>query len=313
LDAVNLRWGAVLTLAAGILLGLLAFFVLPDFLLQFGFRLHPSVVVLAPALGLAAVLLGLDWWRRREQARLEQALAAQSSDLEQLRRQFIQRLDHELKNPLTAINVQLDNLGDALGGNPVGIADLRAQVDRLALLTRGLRRLADLETRPLEPERVDLEELLGEVVDLLQAPDRVELDVQQRPWAPPPVHGDRELLLLAFRNLVENALNYSSGMVEVRARQAGDRLQVEVIDTGRGIPEADLPHVREELFRASNVHDVAGSGLGLAMADRIISRHGGQLDLRSRPGLGTIATVELAHAPPLPVDLGDTRPSRPRE
>jgi signal transduction histidine kinase len=136
--------------------------------------------------------------------------------------------------------------------------------------------------------------------------------VQQRPWSLPPVQGDRELLLLAFRNLVHNALNYSQGMVEVRARQAGDRLQVEVIDTGRGIPEADLPHVREELFRASNVHDVAGSGLGLAMVDRIIARHGGSLDLRSRPALGTIATVELAAAPPLPVDLAETRPSRPR-
>ena len=174
-------------------------------------------------------------------------------------------------------------------------------------------RLADLETRPLEPERVDLEELLGEVVELLQAPDRIELDVQHRPWALPPVQGDRELLLLAFRNLVENALNYSEGVVEVRARQAGERLQVEVIDTGRGIPQADLPHVREELFRASNVHDIPGSGLGLAMTDRIIVRHGGGLDLRSRPGLGTIATVELGVAPAQPVDLSDTRPSRPRE
>lgn len=295
------------------LLALLAFFVLPPSLLQFGFRLHPAVVILGPALVVAGVLLSMDIWRRREQARLEKALAAQSADLEQLRRQFIQRLDHELKNPLTAITVQLDNLGSALGGNTVGIADLRAQVDRLALLTRGLRRLADLETRALEPERVDLEELLGEVVELLQRSDRIELDVQQRPWALPPVQGDRELLLLAFRNLVENALNYSEGMVEVRARQAGDRLQVEVIDTGRGIPEADLPHVREELFRAANVHDIPGSGLGLAMADRIIARHDGKLDLRSRPGLGTIATVELSHTPPQPVDLSDTRPSRPRE
>jgi signal transduction histidine kinase len=307
-----LRWGAALVLGTGMLLALLAFLVLPPFLLQFGFRLHPSVVVLAPALVVAAALLGLDAWRRREQARLEQALAAQSADLEGLRRQFIQRLDHELKNPLTAITVQLDNLGNALGGNTVGITDLRLQVDRLALLTRGLRRLADLETRALEPERVDLEELLWEVVELLQRPDRIELDIQQRPWALPPVQGDRELLLLAFRNLVENALNYSQGMVEVRARQTGDRLQVEVIDTGRGIPEADLPHVREELFRAANVHDIPGSGLGLAMVDRIIARHDGKLDLRSRPGLGTIATVELSHAPPQPVDLSDTRPSRAR-
>ena len=308
-----LRWGAALVLAAGMLLALLVYFLLSGSLLQFGFRLHPSVVVLAPAIAAAAVLLGVESWQRREQARLKQALVAQAAELEELRRQFIRRLDHELKNPLTAIAVQLDNLQTAPGANSGGIADLRAQVDRLAQLTRGLRRLADLETRPLEPERVDLAELLDEVVDLLQLPDRIELDVQHRPWALPPVQGDRELLLLAFRNLVENALNYSEGVVEVRARQAGDRLQVEVIDTGRGIPAADLPHVREELFRASNVHDIQGSGLGLAMADRIIARHGGTLDMRSRSGLGTIATVELSHAPAQAADLSDTAPSRPRQ
>lgn len=305
-----MRLTAALILGAGILLALLAFFLLPDSLLQFGFQLHPSVVILTPALLAAAVLLGVDGWVRRERANLDEALASQAAVLEGLRRQFIQRLDHELKNPLTAITVQLDNLANASSANAGGIADLRAQVDRLALLTRGLRRLADLETRALEPEHVDLEELLWEVVELLQAPDRIDLDVQQRPWALPAVQGDRELLLLAFRNLVENALNYSQGMVEVRARQAGDRLQVEVVDTGRGIPEVDLPHVREELFRAGNVHDVAGSGLGLAIVDRIIARHGGTLDLRSRPGLGTIATVMLGIAPPQPVDLSDTRPSR---
>lgn len=301
-----------MVLAAGTLSALAANRLLPATLVRFGFQLDLSVVMLAGTLTVAAMLLGVDQWSRGAQARQRRALAEQAAGLEELRRQFIRRLDHELKNPLTAITVQLDNLQTAPGANPGEIADLRAQVDRLVQLTRGLRRLADLETRALEPERVDLEELLGEVVELLQAPDRVALDVQRRPWALPPVKGDRELLLLAFRNLVENALNYSNGIVEVRARQAGDQLQVEVIDTGRGIPEADLPHVREELFRASNVHDTPGSGLGLAMADRIIERHGGTLDLRSRSGQGTIATVELAYAPAQPADLADTVPSRPR-
>jgi two-component system OmpR family sensor kinase len=297
LSRAPLRWAAAIMLAAGSLLAVLAYVLLPTLLLEYGFQLHLSLVLLAPALLAGALLLGLDAWSRRAQTREAQALAAQAAELERQRRQFIRRLDHELKNPLTAITIQLDNLQSASPGDPTEVEDLRAQVNRLAQLTRGLRRLADLETRALEPERVDLQELLEEVVELLQAADRIELDVQQRPWALPPVQGDRELLLLAFRNLVDNALSYSEGTVELRARQAGDRLQVEVIDTGRGIPEDDLPHVTEELFRASNVHDVAGSGLGLAMVDRIIERHGGTLDLRSRPGQGSIATVELDHVP----------------
>jgi len=288
-------WAAVLVLALGVLLSLGAYLLLPPALVEFGFQLDVSVLVLAPALLIAVALFGIGAIFRRASSQTLRALEDQAAELEGQRRQFIRRLDHELKNPLTAIQIQLDNLQNAAGENESTVAALRAQVDRLAQLTRGLRRLADLETRPLEPERVEVEELLGEVVELVGAPDRLELDVQQRPWEPPPILGDRELLLLAFRNLVENALNYSEGMVEVRARQASDHLQVEVIDTGRGIPESDLPHVTQELFRASNVHEVPGSGLGLALADRIIERHGGTLDLRSRPGQGTIATVLLEY------------------
>jgi signal transduction histidine kinase len=223
-------------------------------------------------------------------------LAAQADSLETERRRFIQRLDHELKNPLTAIQVQLDNL-QAGEVSPATIAEVRTQTDRLSTLTRGLRRLADLETRALESERIQVGELLGEVIDLLQAPERIALDVQKVPWPIPPIEGDRELLLMAFRNLVDNALKYSPAdtAVQVRARHTSGALVVEVIDTGRGIQPDELPLVVEELYRGSNTRDVAGSGLGLAMAQRIIERHNGRLEIRSRPAQGTIATVQLPY------------------
>jgi signal transduction histidine kinase len=174
------------------------------------------------------------------------------------------------------------------------VADVRAQVDRLAQLTRGLRRLADLETRPLEVERVEIGELLAEVLDLLQT-DRLSLDVQKVPWPIPPIQGDRELLLMVFRNLADNALKYSSAQVQVRARHTSGALVVEIIDTGRGVSPDDLPLVTEELYRGSNARDVAGSGLGLALARRIVERHRGKLEILSRPGQGTIATVQLPY------------------
>ena len=282
--------------ALGVVAALLAYFLLPPSLLEFGFKLAPAIAILVPTIFIALILAGLGVWTRRIKAQIDTALGAQSAELEEQRRQFIRRLDHELKNPITAIQIQLDNLQSDPGANQEAVAGVRAQVDRLAQLTRGLRRLADLETRPLELESLEVKELLGEVVALVRAPERVELDIQQRPWEPPPILGDRELLLLAFRNLVENGLNYSEGTVELRASQASNYLQVEIIDTGRGIPEADLPHVREELYRASNVQAVPGSGLGLALADGIIARHGGTLEIRSRPDEGTIATVQLSYA-----------------
>ena len=172
---------------------------------------------------------------------------------------------------------------------------MRVQVGRLTQLTRGLRRLADLETRSLELEKVEIGELLDEVTDLLETPDRIQLEVQQVPWPVPPLQADRELLLMVFRNLVDNALKYSAGPAQVRARDAAGHLVVDIIDTGRGIPAEELPLVIEELYRGSNTRDVAGSGLGLAMVQRIVERHGGQLELRSRQGQGTIATVQLPY------------------
>lgn len=257
----------------------------------------PAALVLAVSAAAALVCLMLSAGLRRGTDRLQRALAEQSAALETERRRFIQRLDHEIKNPLTAIQVQLDNLQAQDAERSPAIAEVRVQADRLAQLTRGLRRLADLETRPLELERVEIGELLDEVAELVQTPGRLAFDVQRVPWPIPPIEADRELLLMALRNLIDNALKYSpaESLVQVRARDLAGALAVEVIDTGRGILPGDLPLVTEELYRGANVRDISGSGLGLAMVQRILARHGGALELRSRAGQGTIATVQLPY------------------
>jgi two-component system OmpR family sensor kinase len=155
--------------------------------------------------------------------------------------------------------------------------------------------LADLETRPLEIETVDVAELLDEVADLLDDPARIQLDVQHVPWPIPPIQADRELLLMVFRNLADNALKYSEAPVEVRARDTSGHLVVDIVDAGRGIPPDELRLVTGELYRGSNTRDVPGSGLGLAIVQRIIERHSGKLELRSRQGQGSIATVTLPY------------------
>ncbi|MDW8325088.1 MAG: HAMP domain-containing sensor histidine kinase [Anaerolineales bacterium] len=285
------------TLVLGILAAVTMRLALPTTVLSFSALYDPaSLLVIAAAL-IAAVLVGAGAFVRWQQAQTQRSLAAQAAALDAERRRFIQRLDHELKNPLTAIQVQLDNLQADTQAGPA-IRDVRTQADRLSTLTRGLRRLADLESRPLELERVEIGELLDEMAELLQAPQRLTLDVQRVPWPIPPIQADRELLLMALRNLADNALKYSTGPVQVRARDLTGALLVEVIDTGRGILPADLPHVAEELYRGQNAHDVSGSGLGLAMVQRIVARHGGKLEIRSRPGQGTIATLQLPYEQP---------------
>ena len=298
-----LGWLGLGVLVVGVAAALAVRLLIPAALLQFGFEADPANVIIVATLLVAFILLAAGVLLRWQSAHTKRALAAQASAEETERRRFIQRLDHELKNPLTAIQVQLDNLQASEHDSKETIVELRAQADRLAQLTRGLRRLADLGLRPLEIERVGIGELLDEVVELLQTPDsaqianRITLDVQKVPWPIPPVEGDRELLLMVFRNLADNALKYSppNASVQIRARHTAGALVVEVIDTGRGIPPDELPLVAEELYRGSNTRDVTGSGLGLSIVQRIVERHGGRLEIRSRPGQGTIAAVQLPY------------------
>jgi two-component system OmpR family sensor kinase len=109
------------------------------------------------------------------------------------------------------------------------------------------------------------------------------------------VRGDRDLLLLALYNTLDNALKFSrpDAAVEVRALEDGTRVTIDVADTGCGIAGEDLPHVTEELYRGRDAERTEGSGLGLALVERIVTLHGGEMAVRSRQGEGTVVTLCL--------------------
>jgi two-component system OmpR family sensor kinase len=113
----------------------------------------------------------------------------------------------------------------------------------------------------------------------------------------PLVTGDRDLLALAVYNLIENALKFTSGeeAVEVRALEDGRAIVVEVADSGPGIPDEELSKIFEELYRGANARGIEGSGLGLALAQRIVELHGGQIMVRSSQTgpRGTVFTIRL--------------------
>jgi two-component system OmpR family sensor kinase len=218
------------------------------------------------------------------------------------RRRFLQRLDHELKNPLTAIRAGLANAanGPATDVQREALASVEAQVLRLSRLTADLRKLAELETCPLERVPVDVAELLQEVMTLAQeqpeaAARQLTLTLPQVPWPVPAVSGDWDMLFLAIYNLMGNALKFThpGDAVEVRAFEHGNLVVIEVADTGPGIPKEEVPRVWEELYRGQGARGVPGSGLGLALVRAIVERHGGQVTLRSRVGQGTVVTMRL--------------------
>lgn len=225
-------------------------------------------------------------------------------ETEQGRRRFLRRLDHEIKNPLTGLRAALVNLQEAQSKEErmrAGENAKRAQ-ERLSALLNDLRKLSDLEEREIERERVEVPELLSDVVDVARTVPayqgrNINLFISQVPSPFPCVVGDRDLLILALYNLVENALKFTSAQepVEVRALDDGKAIVVEVADSGGGIPSEDLPKIFEELYRGSNARGTEGSGLGLALVHRIIALHGGQIEVRSRQEepRGTVFTVRL--------------------
>jgi two-component system OmpR family sensor kinase len=260
---------------------------------------------LAVIIGLSLSVLatvGLVLWELAARRGEQRATGVRAQAAEE-RRRFLQRLDHELKNPLTAIRAGMANLANGLATatQQEALASVEAQVLRLSRLTADLRKLAELEARPLERVPVDIAELLQEAVTLAQEQPQAEarrltLTLPQAPWPVPDVFGDWDLLFLATYNLLDNALKFTrpGDTVEVRAFEGGTFVVIEVADTGPGIPQDEVPRVWEELYRGQGARGVPGSGLGLALVRAIVERHGGQVTLRSREGQGTVVTMRLS-------------------
>jgi two-component system OmpR family sensor kinase len=261
-----------------------------------------TILLLAGLLFSGVVVVGMVALRVHTQRRLSQAVSEEREQAAEAHRRFVRRLDHELKNPLTAMRIGLANLA---GTSPRPeqremLASVETQAERLGRLVTDLRKLVELEARPLEREPVDVGELLGEAVELARqraaAGERqISLSVPRAPWPLPPVSGDRDLLFLAIYNLLDNALKFTrdGDRLEVRAIEDGSTVVVEVADTGSGVPEEELPHIFEELYRGQQARGVDGSGLGLALVKAVVEQHGGHAAARSRPGKGSVFTLRL--------------------
>jgi two-component system phosphate regulon sensor histidine kinase PhoR len=236
----------------------------------------------------------------RDQTRLRQ--------LETVRRDFVANVSHELRTPVTAIHLLVETLQNGALGEPeeaatfverIGqeVTHLRQMVDELLELS-----LMEAGERPLHPAPVTVDELVH-AADRLRplAEERgVDLRFDITPGTPPVV-GDTSRLALVLRNLVHNAIKFTpqGGTVMVRGEpRAGDRVALQVCDTGVGITADALPRIFERFYKAdrSRQRDGDGAGLGLAIARHTVEAHGGHIGVESELGKGTTFTVVLPAA-----------------
>ena len=280
--------------------------------LVFEIQVWLFLLLLVIVLGGLAVGAWFGWrYLKKREAQLRESIeTAAAEDSMTKRNRMLIRLDHELKNPLTALRTSAASIREVVrdGGTLSEVEPAAKQVDvssrRVARLLADLRKLADVETRIIEYARVDLDALIHQAVeDASTAPgaeDRmIVATVARAPWRLPDVAGEEDLLLTAILNLLGNALKYSSQaeVVELRANEQiidGHRwVVVEVADTGSGIPLAEQENVWDELSRGSRVRAVAGSGMGLSLVRAIVTRHGGSVQLFSQEGVGTSVRMVL--------------------
>jgi two-component system OmpR family sensor kinase len=273
---------------------------LPNLVLSI--QLDLGTLLLLGGLVLSGIGLGILSVRALDQRRLNRTMAEEQELAAEARRRFVRRLDHELKNPLTAMRMGLDNLASTTSEAEKmdALTMVGTHVERIGQLTTDLRKLVELEVRPLEWSSVDIGELLELAMEQArQQPEAAQrhlvLSVPQAPWPLPRVHGDPDLLYLAVYNLLDNALKFTrpQDRIEVRASDSGNAVVIEVADTGLGIPDDELPYVFDELYRGQEARGISGSGLGLALVKAVVERHGGTASVRSIAGQGSVFRLYL--------------------
>jgi two-component system OmpR family sensor kinase len=299
------RWRLALLTSLPLCAGGIAAILFARFAPEVGMYLRSPLPIVAINLGLvcSAIVLIVIVARRRSAQAVEQAAKQAADAASEEHRRFLRRLDHELKNPLTAIRAGLANLANAWDESALEV--VTAQTIRLSRLVNDLRKLAEIADHPIEQVPVDVGHLLHAAAaaasDLPGGDERViSVTIPQVPWPLPPVIGDAALLELALWNLVANAVKYSKpgATVELRGFEENSQVILEVADTGCGIPDAEADQVWEELVRGGAARGLPGSGLGLSLVRSVVTRHGGACELRSRPGAGTVIRVRLpAYSP----------------
>jgi signal transduction histidine kinase len=241
--------------------------------------------------------------------------ARRAERLGQQQVEFVAAVSHEMRTPVTAIDLAARNLEDGVVADPARVRRyggvIRAEVRRLAETVERVLQFAALEAgRGVGPPvDVDLEALVEDVVSIARAEHPgavIALDVDaggQHVW------GDASALRSSIRNLVENALKYGGTPAWVRVHVSRENgpppdVRVTVEDRGPGIDARDVPHVFEPFYRGrlATERRVPGNGLGLHIVKRSVEGLGGRVTLRTDRGSGTAIALHL----PLPPAASDT-------
>jgi heavy metal sensor kinase len=234
-------------------------------------------------------------------ARLDEAFTTQ--------RQFMEDISHELKTPLSVLKGELEvtlkklrsvqEYETILHSSLEEVNHLVGMVGNLLILAR-----FDAKTTTLQAQALDLNRLLKDTVEAIQVlAIQKDITLQFNRAHSVDVFADKNQIKRMVLNILDNAIKYTppGGKVTVDLRQQKDTADIEITDTGIGIPERELPHIFDRFYRVDKSRSSAGFGLGLSIAQSIAMAHGGNIHAKANVPQGTVFTILL----PLRIDETD--------
>ncbi len=220
---------------------------------------------------------------------------------EKSRTEFISQVSHELRTPLTAIEGWAETIAfdPAVQGDSLrGIHIISKEAERLTGMVTEMLEFARIQDGRFNL-RIELIDIAAELEDAiftygeLMKQAGLELSYEQPANEIPLIPGDPERLKQVFLNLLDNAAKHGGDgkKVEVSLAEVPRGICIRIRDYGRGIPEGELPHVKEKFYKGSSKN--RGTGIGLAVCDEIVTRHGGELTIENAAGGGCCVTILL--------------------
>ena len=232
-----------------------------------------------------------------------------------MKNDFISSVSHELRTPLTAIGGWTETLIRSGASDPeevmLGLGIIQKESHRLTQMVEELLDFTRLESGRLKLniEEIDIGVELYEAVYMYKNMlEREQIDlIYDIPDDMFMVNGDSHRLRQVFLNILDNAAKYGKdgGKIEIDLSADSYTVRIDIRDWGQGIPEDELPFVKEKFYKGSSKQ--RGSGIGLAVTDEIIRMHGGMLNISSKVGEGTCVTISLPLLTPGMRETEDTQ------
>jgi two-component system sensor histidine kinase SenX3 len=228
--------------------------------------------------------------------------------LEDVRRDFVANISHELKTPIGAVGLLAEALSSA-SDEPEQVkrfaSRLSVEADRLARITQEIIQLSRLQAADAltKPSLIEIDEVVALAIDQNRVPAEARgIHLVAGGDKHRSVYGDEALLVVALHNLVANAIQYSpdSSRIGIGVNDADGIIEIAVTDQGVGIPEDERERVFERFYRSdpARSRNTGGSGLGLAIVKHVAQNHGGDVKVWSQLGRGSTFTIRLPEASP---------------